>query len=188
MSTAYAIVRTSVRRNAPPKVEILSVVWREADAVEHVRRLNVLGANSPTTHTWQATWVARAPDEGAGKVLAPDDREKLELARMHDLIDTERSVSVFFSFLFNRGGALAAREELRALGWPDAGIHEERTGDDCWHASSGSGRRIVLNDDAIAALRLEMEGIADRHGGVFDGWDISRAGGLRLLKPGELRT
>ena len=43
MSTAYAIVRTSVRRNAPPRVEILSVVWREAfkRQLRHVQHLPV---------------------------------------------------------------------------------------------------------------------------------------------------
>jgi hypothetical protein len=149
-----------------------------------VNRLNAL-ASGPGPYSWQAAWVAR-PDPDAGASLTPRDREQLELARTHRALDTERPVTVFFSFTFNRTGALAACEELRGLGWPEADADEEATDDECWHVY-GLGRRLVLSEVSITRLRTEMEDLAERHGGTFDGWDVTGVG-LRWTEPGKLPT
>jgi hypothetical protein len=88
------------------------------------------------------------------------------------------------SFNFNFDGMLAASRELRERGWIDVVSDEEITGDDLWHMAA-SGRRVFA-DESIAALRAEMEDLAGRHGGVYDGWDLAASRGLRFAKPGEL--
>ena len=99
--------------------------------------------------------------------LTPDDHEKLGFAQKHGALDTERPVSVFFSFTFNLPGARKASDELDTFGWPNVSFDEESTGDECWHVW-GLGRRLVLNEVSITRLRTEMESVAERHGGTFD--------------------
>jgi len=117
--------------------------------------------------------------------LTPEDRELLRLASLHGVRDTERPLAVFFSFIFNHAGAIAAVEELRVLGWPSPGMDEELTGDDFWHVYA-HGRRGFLSEAGIAELRREMEGVAVRHSGMFDGWEVGRGGELGHGKPGEI--
>jgi hypothetical protein len=151
-----------------------------------VSRLNALAKSGRGSYFWQPAWVARRDPE-AGVSLTADDRTKLELARVQGALDTERPVSVFFSFIFNLTGTRSACDELEALGWRGVGADEEFTGDECWHVS-GVGRRLVLNDESIIRLRAEMEELAERHGGTFDGWDVTASGGLRSTEPGKLPT
>jgi hypothetical protein len=175
MGTGYAIVR---RKHNSDELEVIQIVWGEEEAVEFVNRLNAFGPKDSMPHSWQVTWVAR-PDDSAHRHLTPTDREYLDIVRSHGALDTERPITVTFSFIFNRQGAFAACDELGSLGWPRVGSDEEVDGDDCWHAY-GIGRRLVLSEDSIARLREEMEDLAERHGGTFDGWDLSgRRGGLR---------
>jgi Regulator of ribonuclease activity B len=184
MSTAYAIIRQEHAANTDPKVRVVQIVWSEDEATDMVDRLNALSTRGPGGYSWQPTWVAR-PDREAGVVgLVSDDREKLKLAETHDALDTERPLAVFFSFIFNLTGARAACEELQTLGWPDVGIDEELDGDECWHLYAHQ-RRLFLNEESIIQLRAEMEDLAERHGGTFDGWDVS-GGSLRWAKPGQL--
>jgi len=44
----------------------------------------------------------------------------------------------------------------------------------------------LLSEAGIAELRREMEGVAERHGGTFDGWEVGRGEELRCGKPGEI--
>jgi hypothetical protein len=189
MSTGYAIVQLSRDRDGEWQSKVVEVVWREDEAVEKVERLNATGttetARDLTRYVWQTTWVARRPSSAAA-VLTPDDREKLELARKLGALNTERPLSVFFSFIFNLPGALAACEELRTLGWPDPDCDEEVTDDDLWHVFAG--RRLVINEESISSLRVEMEQLAERHGGTYDGWDVTGSRSLRHASPGELPT
>ena len=117
--------------------------------------------------------------------LTPDDDELLSLAALHGVKDTERPLAVFLSFILNRAGAVSAVEELRALGWPGPGMDEELTGDDCWHVYA-HGRRGYVSEAGIMELRREMEGVAERHGGTFDGWEVGRGSELRHGTPGEI--
>jgi hypothetical protein len=151
-----------------------------------VERLNALATSGREPFFWQPVWVARA-DQETRVVLTPEDRDHLELARGHGALGTERPVGVFFSFFFNLAGARAASDELRSLGWPDVGIAEELSGDECWHVY-GHGRRLVLDGESIVRLRADMEDVAERLGGRFDGWDVSGGRGLRWAEPGELPT
>jgi hypothetical protein len=64
-------------------------------------------------------------------------------------------------------------------------MDEELDGDDYWCVAAHD-RRGVLSEAGIEALRDEMEGIADRHGGTFDRWDVARGAGLGHAKPGDI--
>jgi hypothetical protein len=127
-------------------------------------------------------WV---PSHDGEVRVTPEDRELLSLAAAHGVRDTERPLAVFFSFILNRAGAIAAVDELRALGWPEPGLVEELTGDDCWHVYA-HGRRGHLSEAGISELRREMEAVAGRHGGTFDGWEVGRGSELKHGKPGEI--
>lgn len=187
MSTGYAILRRErgTGEDDVPNVTVVRVMWHEEQAVEVVNRLNALGTG-PALYSWQETWITRTGIEAGGR-LTPTDREFLELARSHGAIDTERPTAAFFSFIFNLPGARAACDELTGLGFPDVDADEELTGDECWHVYA-HGRRLILTEGSIAELRAEMEDLAERHGGTFDGWDVSGGSGLRWAKPGELPT
>jgi hypothetical protein len=118
--------------------------------------------------------------------LTPEDREKLEQARTLGALDTERPLAVLFSFPFDREGALSAMHELEQMGWPDPGLDEELDGDDLWHVW-GHGRRMPLTVETVERLRAEMENLAERLGGTFDGWDVSGGHGLRrATEPDDL--
>jgi hypothetical protein len=186
VGTGYAILSRDHVAGEDPTVKVVHVVWREEQAVDMVTRLNALATTGPGGYWWQAVWVAR-PDAGAPVSLTPADRDKLEFARLHGVLNTDRPIGVFFSFIFNLPGALAACDELRALGWPDVGTDEELEGDECWHAYAHK-RRLVLSEESIAHLRAEMEDVAERHRGTFDGWDVSGGAGLARAKPGEIPT
>jgi hypothetical protein len=186
MSTRYVVFRIDRGPEGEPKVRIRHVYWLEQEAVEMVERLNETSSSGDGGYHWSPVSVARRRDE-MDVTLTPKDRKYLELAGMHGVLDTERPVAVFFSFIFNAPGARAACEELRSLGWPDVGYDEERTGDECWHVYAHR-RRLVLNAPSILRLRAEMEDLAERHGGTFDQWDISGGQGLGWAEPGELPT
>ncbi|HEX5448722.1 MAG TPA: ribonuclease E inhibitor RraB [Gaiellaceae bacterium] len=159
------------------------VVWDEKRAEELVQGLNATSKSRPGPYAWREVWVDPNPPEGP--YLSSDDRNKLLLARAHDVLDTERPVSVFFSFIFAGEAASEAAQELRVLGWPDAGRDEELEGDECWHVY-GLDRRLVINSETIAKLRADMESLANRLGGEYDGWDLTGGHGLRS-ELGKLR-
>ena len=117
--------------------------------------------------------------------LTAQDRDLLQLAVLHGVKDTERPMAVFLSFILNRPGARAAVAELRTLGWPSAGMTEEWTGSEFWHVYAHE-RRGLLSEAGIADLRCEMEGVAKRHGGAFEGWEVGGGGDLRYARPGEI--
>lgn len=164
-------------------MRLLHVVWREEQAVEMVNRLNATSSEARGDWAWREAWVFRR-DPDTALVLTAKDRKLLEFAWMHGALDTDRPISVFFTFAFNLPGALAACDELRTLGWPRASVDEEVTGDDLWHVYT-SGRRDLVSEAAITRLRLEMEDLAERHGGIFDGWDVTGRG-LGWAEPGQL--
>jgi hypothetical protein len=166
-----------------PTIRLVHVVWREEQAAEMVTRLNALTSDGDGGYAWREAWVSRR-DPDALPVITAKDRKLLEFAWMHGALDTERPISVFFSFFFNLPGALAACEELRTLGWPEASADEEVTGDDLWHVYT-SGRRQRVSDAAITRLRVEMEDLAERHQGTFDGWNVTGRG-LGWAEPGQL--
>jgi hypothetical protein len=184
MSTGYVVFERC--RSPEATQRIIRVFWREADAVELVSRLNALGKDPALSdfYAWQPVWVDRR-EASEPTVLTPHDREFLEIARQHGVLDTERPLAVFFTFLFNLPGALATCEELRALGWPEVGADEELTGDECWHVYAHQ-RRLEVNAESILQLRAAMEALAERFGGTFDRWDVSGGGGLRHSEPGTL--
>jgi hypothetical protein len=186
VSTGYVIFRMDRATNGDPKMMVAHVVWRAEQAADMVNRLNALATDGAGRYSWEEVWVDR-PDAEAGVSLTPDDHEKLGFAQKHGALDTERPVSVFFSFTFNLPGARKASDELDTFGWPDVSFDEESTGDECWHVW-GLGRRLILNEVSITRLRTEMESLAERHGGTFDGWDVTGGPGLRWTEPGKLPT
>ena len=184
VATGYAIVRMDRTDPDEPTARVIEVVWSEVQAAEKVAFLDSMGDGTLWTHFWQPTWVARR-DADAPVALTPKDRKTLLFARLHGVLHTERPLGVLFSFIGNQSGAFTAVNELRALGWPDAGADEELTGDDCWHVYAHR-RRLILSETTIAALRVEMERLAERLGGTYDGWDVSGGGGLGWTMPGKL--
>jgi hypothetical protein len=94
-----------VDRSGPdePRVRLRQVLWSEPAATEMVDRLNALERRKVATYFWQPVSVARR-EAGTPATLTPDDRDKLLLARLHGVLDTERPIRVFFSFIFNREG------------------------------------------------------------------------------------
>jgi Regulator of ribonuclease activity B len=75
--------------------------------------------------------------------------------------------------------------ELRTLGWPSAGMTEEWPGCAFWRVYAHE-RRGLLSEAGIADLRREMEALAKRYGGAFDGWEVGSGGDLRYARPGEV--
>jgi hypothetical protein len=181
MPVGYAIVYVnSLGSHDEPQVRVGRVVWDAAEAAEVVQRLNATGRDDLHRYSWQTVWV---PSHDGQVRLTPEDRELLDFATLHGVKDTERPLAVFFSFIFNRTGAEAAIEELRTRGWPNPRLDEEVNGDDCWHVYAHHGRRVLLSEAGIAELRQEMEGLADRHGGTFDHWEVGGGGALRWGTP-----
>jgi hypothetical protein len=183
VSAAYVVFL--VTPNATDGVHFGQIVWDQQRAEELVRGLNALGPKETRRYAWREIWVEDKP-EGSSPPLTASDREKLLMARAHDAIGTERPISVGFTFLFNRLGARATADELRRLGWPKADIDEELTGDDLWHAYAAH-RRMVIDAETISQLRAEMEALAHRYGGSYDGWDVTGGFGLRS-EIGKLAT
>jgi hypothetical protein len=162
------------------EVRVWRVVWDAAEAAETVQRLNARGPLRP--YSWQEVWVP--PHDGQVRLTA-EDRELLELAVLHGVKDTERPMAVFFSFIFNPSGARAAVKELRTLGWPSAGMTQESSDGEFWHVYAHE-RRGALSEAGIEELRREMEGVAERLGGTFDGWEVGRGAELRQAPPGDI--
>jgi hypothetical protein len=82
-----------------------------------------------------------------------------------------RWVTHFFSFPLNREGAMAAYRELTDAGWPEVIPDETREGSNYWHIAAF--RRQRISADSIGATRQELEEVAARHGGEYDGWDLT---------------
>lgn len=183
VAIAYCVFLNDTTPDGDPTIRLVHVVWREEQAVEMVNRLNATSSDGRGGYAWREAWVSRR-DPDAAPVLTEKDRKLLEFAWMHGALDTERPISVFFTFVFNLPGALAACEELRTLGWPEASADEESTGDDLWHVYT-NGRRYLVSDAAILRLRAEMEDLAERHQGKFDGWNVTGRG-LGWAEPGQL--
>lgn len=184
MATAYAILYRGAGTRAGQTV-VRQIVWHEDEAIAVTSRLNALGtAKTPEPYSWQPVWIARR-DPRADVSLTPEDRDYLDLAQKLGVLDTERPIGVFFSFVFNLPGAREARADLELRGWSDTGIVEERDDGECWHLY-GHDRRLILNAKTITQLRAEMEDLAERCAGTFDGWDVSGGKGLHWAKPGEL--
>ena len=185
MATAFAVYRIDTERDELV-LRVVHIFWREEEAIEMTDRLNALATRGPGRTKWMPVWVA-APPPAKNVVLTPHDRELLDLIRAHDALDTERPIAVFFTFLFNPDGLVAACDALREFGWPEVGSDEEVTGDECYHVYAHD-RRLVVNEDSILQLRTDMEALADGLGGRFDAWDVSGGAGLRHYKPGQLPT
>jgi hypothetical protein len=147
-----------------------------------VQRLNATGSGDFHGYSWQKVWV---PAHDGQVRLTTEDQELLDFAVLHGVKDTERPLAVFFSFIFNRAGAEAAIEDLQTRGWPDPGMDEEAEGDDCWHVYAHN-RRGLLSEAGIAELRDEMEGVAERHGGTFDHWEVGGGNALRWGTPADM--
>jgi hypothetical protein len=174
VGTAYAIFNRDDQARDGSGVRQIEVVWSEAEAVERVARLNALGSEQRGPYYWQPAWVARREPEQEPS-LTSTDRELLELARRQGVYGSELPIGVFCSFIFRRAGARAAVADLLLLGWTEPDCDEELDGDDCWHVWAHD-RTLVLNEDTIVQLRTQMEDLAERHGGTFDGWDVSGQG------------
>lgn len=170
MSTGYLIY-------CGPDELAASVVWEQEEADELVRRLNALALDETACWAWREIWVEPEPVRKGGYLTA-SDRENLLLARAHEALGTVRPIGVSFSFPFDREGAFALAAELLRCGWTYAGVDEQLAEDDLWHAC-GHGRRMAVTRESIAELRRDMEELAARHGGRYDGWNVSGGLGLR---------
>jgi regulator of ribonuclease activity B len=111
-----------------------------------------------------------------------NDSQGLEELRLEGLpLGEFRWVTHFFSFPLNREGAMAAYNELTEGGWPEVVTDEELEGDNYWHIAAFQRQRISA--DSIAATRKELEELAARHGGGYDGWDLTWRLSGRPLPP-----
>jgi hypothetical protein len=111
-----------------------------------------------------------------------DDSKGLEELRLEGLpLGEFRWLTHFFSFPLNRDGAMAADTELVESGWPEVVVDEELEGDDYWHIAAF--RRQRVSADSIASIRRELEELAARHGGEYDGWDLTWRSLGRPLPP-----
>jgi hypothetical protein len=118
--------------------------------------------------------------------LTPDDRRKLDLLADGGIVSTEPHwVTHRLSFSFNGAGASGANAELKRLGWPRVTLDEDPIGEDSWHISAW--RTQPLTEECVAAVRAELEAVATRHGGDYDGWELTRDGLGRAPDPGETR-
>ena len=145
-----------------------------------MRRLN---ADETGRWRWREVWVHPEPERASGYLTALD-RDNLLLARAHEALGSERPIAVFFSFPFDREGALAVASELLGVGFTYAGVDEEAGDDGRCHAAA-HGRRMLVTSESVATLRRDMERLAARHAGEYDGWDVSGGLGLRA-ELGEL--
>jgi hypothetical protein len=100
-----------------------------------------------------------------------DEDGLAELERAGLPIGEHRWLTHFFSFPLNRDGAMAAWAELERCGWPEVVIDEEVEGDDYWHIAAFG--RLAVTAESIAATRRDLKQLAERHGGVYDGWDLT---------------
>jgi hypothetical protein len=103
--------------------------------------------------------------------LAADDRARLRSAAAELPLTELRCVSHSFSFLFNAEGARAVGAELKRLGFARVWVGEEITGDDYWHVTAW--RRQSLTQRVVANSRRQMETLAVRNKGTYDGWEIA---------------
>jgi hypothetical protein len=110
---------------------------------------------------------------------AEDARHLTELQAEGLLPDEERWVLHTFSFALNPSGAMAAYQELGE--YPFSVIDEELTGNDYWHVATF--RRQPITTEAIAGARAEMQAVAERFGGDYDGWDLMYRTPGSLLPP-----
>ena len=184
VATAYCVVSNDTTPDGDPTLRLVHVVWREEQAAEMVTRLNALASDGDGGYAWREVWVSRR-DPDAEPVLTAKDRKLLEYAWMHGVLDTERPISVFFSFLFNLPGRVGGVRRTPNARLAQASVDEEVGGDDLWHVYTPGGRRYLVSDAAITRLRIEMEEVAERHQGRFDGWDV-KGPGLGWAEPGQL--
>jgi Regulator of ribonuclease activity B len=114
--------------------------------------------------------------------LMAKDEDERRVEEIHSeglLPGEERWVTHMFSFPLNRGGAMAAYRELGE--YPFSVIDEELTGDEYWHIATF--RRQAITIETVAHARDEMEAIAERFGGEYDGWDLTYRRRGSLLPP-----
>ena len=182
MSTGYVIYQLW-GGDDEPDASPASVVWQQEEAEDLVRRLNSIDPCEDGRWEWREVWVQPEPERACGYLTA-SDRDNLLLARAHEALGSERPIGVFFSFPLDREDALLVASELLGLGWMYAGVDEHAADDGLGHAAA-HGRRLALTSEAIADLRRDMERLAERHGGRFDGGDVSGGLGLRA-QVGEL--
>jgi hypothetical protein len=115
-------------------------------------------------------------------LLHADDRQLLEqLAAEGALFGQRYRMTYFFYFGANLGAAIEARQELLDLGCTDVVIADEATGSEHFHIAAFGTEKLARK--TVAARRRQMEAIASRHEGRFDGWDLTRPGGTRLPEP-----
>lgn len=114
----------------------------------------------------------------AEKLKMPSESRDRDSAWLDDLVregvvlGESRLVTQFFSFPLERDGAHGAHLELQVRGWSEVVIDEEVTGDDYWHIAAF--RLQTITAGAVSQMRDEMEDLARRYQGVYDGWDVTR--------------
>ena len=106
--------------------------------------------------------------------LSPEDRAKVRGAAEELPLTEERVVSHGFSFPFNRDGARYVGDELRRHRFLKVWVGEETSGDEYWHV--WGLRRQCLTPRVVVNTRRQMEALARRAGGTYDGWSIKPVG------------
>ena len=114
----------------------------------------------PAPRIWNPS-CSLTSSQSSRKMLAISIRRRLARPlRAAELPPDElRWVSHSFVFVFDRDGARAV-----------AAVVEESTGGGYWHAVGW--RRQSLTARAVANARRQMEALAERHGGAYEGWTV----------------
>jgi hypothetical protein len=103
--------------------------------------------------------------------LTPEDTQLLiDLSWEGQLPADPVEVTHFLSFPLNPDGALAANAELKDLGF-ETWLLTETEGDDYWHIAAVKVQS--LDAKVVAKTRVLMEGLAGRHCGRYDSWDVT---------------
>src|SRR5947209_1213327 len=105
-------------------------------------------------------------------MLTTEDRGRLRGEAAELPLVEPRWISHAFSFPFNAGGARAMGAELERRGFARVWVGEELSGDDYWHVCGW--RRPSLTHRTVANTRHQMEQLAARHHGTYDGWRHAR--------------
>ena len=125
-----------------------------------------------------------------------EDPHRLEaLEREEGVLPGERrSVTHVLSFAFNWDGAQGAQLELHVAGFDEVIPFDDGDEDDVHVTAS---RLQPMTAAMTARTRDELEDVARRHDGEYDGWDLTRTGwdvplppehgAVRPLPPGWVR-
>ena len=109
--------------------------------------------------------------------LTPEDKQLLiDLSWEGQLPADPVEVTHFLSFPLNPEGARAANAELKDLGF-ETWLLTETEGDDYWHIAAVKVQSLDAN--VVAKTRVLLAGLADRHSGRYDVWDVTSDGRTR---------